>query len=492
MQRRSIAVVFFIMMGIFQAEADMDGQLSDNSMTCLSLSGNSIHECYCSSSQPEAPYDRAIGRLRDESLKPVGLSRSVTRGEVSSLPGNTSNVVISEPANCNRGRDPLGICAFHSQGFFGNNISVAIIDYEYYMNRLSLRELPAKRIELFNGTYSEYHCHGTACAEVIGDLAPNVTLYMVGIEESSRKGFIDAVEKLNRLGERIDIISSSIDFSFGLFDEGDEICRAVSNFTRNGTIWINAAGDSARKHWLGPFRDRNENGFNEFGPGAESLNLTAKRRELIAVYLSWNESWSQADQDYDLYLYSPDGSYAISNIPQEGYEGQDPAELVTMIAPVSGEYSIQIRRYSATDENITFQLFSSHNLSNYNVSASSIGALASCPEVITVGAVDAQTLQLEDYSSMGPTLDGRMKPELVAPDNITVSSYMPEMFKGSSASAPFAAGIFALALEKGRKIGMKDEDVVALLFDSAIDLGPEGPENGYGYGLVNLKRFAEL
>ncbi len=434
MQKCSIAVVFFIMMALFQAEAEMDRQSSEKAIT--------------------------------------------------------SNAVISEPADCNSGRDPLGICALHSQGFFGNNISIAIIDYEYYTNRLSQRELPAKRIELFNGTYSEYNSHGTACAEIIGDLAPNVTLYMVGMEERSRSGFIDAVEKINRLDEQIDIVSSSIDFSFGLFDEGDEICSAVGNLTRNGTIWFAAAGDSARKHWLGSFRDENDNGFNEFGPGDESLNLTAERRELIAVYLSWNDSWSRADRDYDLYLYSPDGSYAISNNPQEGYEGQEPAELLTMMAPVSGEYSIQIRRYSAIDENCTLQLFSSHNLSNYNVSAFSVGALASCSEVITVGAVDAQTLQLQNYSSMGPTQDGRMKPELVAPDNITVSSYMPDMFQGSSASAPYAAGIFALALEKGRKMGMSDEEILALLLKSAIDLGPEGPENEYGYGLVNLKKFA--
>jgi len=41
-------------------------------------------------------------------------------------------------------------------------------------------------------------------------------------------------------------------------------------------------------------------------------------------------------------------------------------------------------------------------------------------------------------------------------------------------------------------MGMKDEEIVQLLFDSAIDLGPTGPENEYGYGLANLKRFAEL
>ncbi len=408
------------------------------------------------------------------------------------LKADFSNVIISEPASCSNGTDPLGVCAMHAQNYTGRNISIAVIDFEFYMNRLSERELPIDRIDLFNGTFDEDECHGIACAEIIGDTAPNVTLYMVGLEEQSQAGFIEAAEKLNRLDERIDIVSSSIDFSFGLFDEGDDICKAVNNLTRNGTIWITAAGDSAKKHWLGSFQDENENGFHEFGPGDESLNLTAERRELIGVWLSWNDSWSQADQDFDLYLYSPDGTYAISRNTQEGYDSQEPAELVTMIAPVSGDYSIQIRRYSAPEENISFQLFSTHNLTNYIVSASSIGALASCSEVITVGAVDAQSLQLENYSSLGPTQDGRMKPELVAPDNITVSSYMPEMFRGSSASAPYAAGIFALALEKGRKMGMKDEEIVQLLFDSAIDLGPTGPENEYGYGLANLKRFAEL
>jgi hypothetical protein len=85
-----------------------------------------------------------------------------------------------------------------------------------------------------------------------------------------------------------------------------------------------------------------------------------------------------------------------------------------------------------------------------------------------------------------------LKPEFVAPDNVTTASYLPEKFQGSSASVPYAAGIFALALEKGRKLGLTDEEIVQFLLNSAIDLGPKGPENEYGYGLINLKSFAEL
>lgn len=476
MHKGSIAILFFITIIICQADT-----------------GSDWYEWYVSEgTKPQDPVPDRLSKVSGYGIPDGIIAKSENTPAIISPKKGFFNTIISEPVSCSGGTDPLGVCAMHAQNYNGSGISVAIIDYQFYINRLSERELPIDRIVLFNGTFDEDECHGTACAEIIGDIAPNVTLYMVGLEELSQAGFIEAAEKLNRLDERIDIVSSSIDFSFGLFDEGDDICRAVGNLTRNGTIWITAAGDSANKHWLGPFQDENENGFHEFGSDNESLNLTAERGDLIGVWLSWNDSWDWADQDFDLYLYSPIGTSAISRNPQEGYDGQKPAELVTMLAPVNGDYRIQIRRYSASEENISFQLFSTHNLSNYIVSACSVGALASCSECITVGAVDAQTLLLENYSSMGPTQDGRMKPELVAPDNITVSSYMPEMFGGSSASAPYAAGIFALALEKGRRMGMSDDEVVALLLDSAIDLGPAGPENEYGYGLVNLKRFAEL
>ena len=103
--------------------------------------------------------------------------------------------------------------------------------------------------------------------------------------------------------------------------------------------------------------------------------------------------------------------------------------MVFMFAPVSGNYSIKIKKYSALRDDITFQLFASQDLSKYNIENSSLGALASCSEVITVGAVDASNLQLENYSSMGPAIDGRLKPEFVAPDNVTTASYLPEKFK---------------------------------------------------------------
>ncbi|HRY61733.1 MAG TPA: hypothetical protein P5266_05995, partial [Candidatus Fermentibacter sp.] len=109
-------------------------------------------------------------------------------------------------------------------------------------------------------------------SEIIGEIAPNATLIMVE-SESSEEGFRDAVDELIRLNRTIDIVSCSLDFSYSLFDQSDYFCSIIRNLTESGTFWINAVGDEARGHWYGIFRDENGNGFNEFGPGEEALQV---------------------------------------------------------------------------------------------------------------------------------------------------------------------------------------------------------------------------
>jgi hypothetical protein len=292
--------------------------------------------------------------------------------------------------------------------------------------------------------------------------------------------------------KKIGIISCSSDFQLGLFNGDDEVCKAVKNVTSGGTVWINSAGNYAEKHWSGNFIDRNLDAFCEFGANSndESINLTAKRGELIRVWLSWNEDWLHATQDYDLYLYAPDGTYTASSNPQEGYFGHKPSESVSMVAPSDGIYRIAIKRYKVTRNNTTFQLFSSHKLDEYNMKNCSLGVIACSKDVITVGAVDISTLKIENSSSRGPTINGLLKPDLVAPDNVTTMSYWPEKFIGTSTSAPYVAGCIALAMEK---FGHSDySEIKAILNANAEDLGPKGPDYAYGYGLVNMSNLKNL
>ena len=62
---------------------------------------------------------------------------------------------------------------------------------------------------------------------------------------------------------------------------------------------------------------------------------------------------------------------------------------------------------------------------------------------VTVGAWEPDRKRIAEYSSRGPTDDGRHKPDLAAPTAVPCASY-PDGFTGTSASAPHVAGALAL------------------------------------------------
>lgn len=402
-----------------------------------------------------------------------------------------SNVIKSEPINCTL--DSLGICKAHEMNLSGQGVSIALIDSEFYMDRLAEREMPRKLIKLYNASYSQAERHGTACAELIADVAPNVTLYLFGLEgAASEEDFLEVIQEISKLDRKIDIVSCSSDFDVGLFDGEDEICKAISNLTARGTIWINSAGSGGQSHWSGQFQDADEDDFNEFAVDDETIEFAAERGDLITATLSWNDSSSRAVNDFDLYIIAPDGSSAVSRYDQKGIYGQRPVEFAWKVANVNGNYSIKIKKYKSSGSNVTFQLLTSHDLGEHNVESSSLAIIASCPDVIAVGAVDWATMQIESFSPRGPTIDGRIKPDLVAPTNVTTSSYLPDMFNGTSSSAPYVAAMMALVMEKYGKSGMTARDMLQLLLDNALDLGPPGVDNTYGYGLANVKFLNKL
>ena len=110
-------------------------------------------------------------------------------------------------------------------------------------------------------------------------------------------------------------------------------------------------------------------------------------------------------------------------------------------------------------------------------------------DAITVGAVDsAQTIA--DFSGRGPTLleGGIIKPDLAAPgvgivaaQVGTFSGYSAK--SGTSMATPYVAGVALLMLESAPDASV--DDVRAALTSTAIDAGPIGRDNTFGYGIVD-------
>ncbi len=130
---------------------------------------------------------------------------------------------------------------------------------------------------------------------------------------------------------------------------------------------------------------------------------------------------------------------------------------------------------------------------NPSAGLGSIGSPASIPEAITVGATDIDD-QVTSFSGRGPSFyEGVRKPELTAPGR-SVKSSVPGGYStesGTSMAAPHVSGLIALMVSADLRDGQRDLDVdelLAFMQYSALDLGPPGPDDEYGYGRIDAYR----
>ncbi|HEY0678155.1 MAG TPA: S8 family peptidase [Chitinophagaceae bacterium] len=113
-------------------------------------------------------------------------------------------------------------------------------------------------------------------------------------------------------------------------------------------------------------------------------------------------------------------------------------------------------------------------------------------EVITVGATHRNrphSYGVSYFSSKGPTGDGRVKPDLVAPGEKIVSAAIndsTERMDGTSMAAPHVSGAAALLLARNRELIGKPRRVKDILCRTATDLGRE--KYFQGYGMVDVLR----
>lgn len=112
--------------------------------------------------------------------------------------------------------------------------------------------------------------------------------------------------------------------------------------------------------------------------------------------------------------------------------------------------------------------------------------------VITVGAThrrDAHTYGVSYFSSRGPTGDGRIKPDLVAPGE-KIRSTIPhkkyDRFDGTSMAAPHVSGAAALLLQRYSELIGQPAQVKEILCRTATDLGRE--RYFQGAGLLDILR----
>jgi subtilisin family serine protease len=133
-----------------------------------------------------------------------------------------------------------------------------------------------------------------------------------------------------------------------------------------------------------------------------------------------------------------------------------------------------------------------------HTAVTTIGLMASTKNSITVGALQPDGTTIASFSSQGPTLDGRIKPEVVAKgvnqfSTFPSNSYFTE--QGTSMATPVVTGIAGLLTQQYRKTFSKTPSAAilkTLIIAGADDLGPAGPDYTYGFGLADAKASVDL
>ncbi|HQP87603.1 MAG TPA: S8 family serine peptidase [Thermoanaerobaculia bacterium] len=402
--------------------------------------------------------------------------------------------------------------AWHSAGATGQGVSVGIIDsFHGYETLLGTELPPASRVEFLKigGGARDTSPHGTACAEIVYDVAPNLEkMYL--IEANTSLEVQQAIETLQARGVRV--ISASFGWPGVTPMDGTGFMQGtLGSFTGAGGLWVQSAGNYRNVNlWLS-LADSDADGWTDFGSsGPDEINEIVRDTgssvnypvgEEIDVRLSWNQ-WSSPQTDLDLYLYYYDPNeakwvkVAESVDAQNGQAGQYPYESISFTTEKAGRYGMAVWR-SGGPANVQMHIWLGAVYSNYwleyRTPSMSLGYPADDANAFSVAAVhSAPSYALESYSSAGPTAGpggaiggGRKKPDISGYANVATSSYgTTNPFNGTSAAAPHVTG--AALLVRSVNPGWSPSQVRSFLEGRAIDQGQVGPDNDFGYGRLWL------
>lgn len=126
-----------------------------------------------------------------------------------------------------------------------------------------------------------------------------------------------------------------------------------------------------------------------------------------------------------------------------------------------------------------------------------VGVPGVARRALTVGAVD-KSLKIAPFSSRGPTIDGREKPEIVAP-GVGITSTLPAAAasggyygtqSGTSMAAPHVAGVAALVFEANASLTPAMTKFVLIASSKALGPTPHRWDAGYGWGFLDADAAA--
>lgn len=452
--------------------------------------------------QVTASPDRLAG-LR--AIPGVAAVRAASAGLAETDPDEPGAAVAASGAVRSEGFERVGADALQGLAGDGAGVTIAVLDLGFGSARIpglqARRELPpTARLETrsFDATwglagrnaYGNATNHGELVAQTVFDYAPAANYVFVNYH--TEQDFQAAVDWI--IQRRPDVVVHSNSFIEGSFDGSGPAAQAVDRAAAAGIAWVNSAGNYAERHWEGQWADADQDDVLDW-PMTPGWTFQVDPGKPITFALSWDQPDGAEVTDLDLVLEerTPAGGWTEVTASRDSQvAGARSSERFTGFSSGDGgEFRLRVVRAAGPAPSGRITLFSREIPMDAlgDPGPGSIPTPGDADGSITVGAVDWAGNSLRAYSSRGPTDDGRLKPDVVAPTNTRVlTASGPRAVGGTSNAAPNAAGAIALIIAARKRAGAPI-DVTGLgdlLATTALDLGAAGPDDQFGAGRLRV------
>ena len=330
--------------------------------------------------------------------------------------------------------------------------------------------------------------HGMKVAATVMDVAPDASLY---ISNPRTWGDLQrSVEWMKNQG--VEVIVYSLSWSYhgaanGTTPVDPSPLNTVKWAADNGIVWVNSAGNRNGDTWFGAFADADNDNIHEWATGDEYQEFTLEAGESKeAVFMRWDDAWGTASKDLALLIVKNPGTaqeQVVNNLndEQKGGPNSYPYEYKEFTAPHAGTYAFVVKKVSgATPGWIQMATFGSLA---HTTTGHSLLSPADSPHtgMLAVGAAYTASSGIRPFSSLGPTPDGRVKPDIVGADGyVAVSSTN----YGTSYAAPHVAGLAALVRQQNP--AFTAAQTTEYLKTHAVPRGNPYPNNTWGHGFAQL------
>jgi hypothetical protein len=404
------------------------------------------------------------------------------------IPKDTSDTLDSMGAAYLVGVGPkfVGADAWHKAGITGKGIRVGVLDLGFGQTKdlMNGKDLPTdlQSAQDLDELSEDDEVHGTACAQVVFGMAPDAKIF-IGMADTS-SNFNQSINFF--IKNKVHIITYSVGSAVGprdgTFGDALVVDRVVE---KTGILWLTAAGNEAENHTLFKFKDEDGDGAHDFD--GENVLPFAAFAPSTGVTMNWNGNWKGGEKDeYTFQIFDERGrEVGGASEAKRGRKNDFPFQFTRFRSTPRSKYFLVVRRGSKTTSEATIDVFVNNGLfpDSAQVRDRSVTTPADSNSSLTVGATGLTVDKIEDYSSQGPTMDGRTKPDVSAPTGEKLAVYK-NGFNGTSGATPLVAGMAALYFQAFPDLTASE--IRAAIQKSVVDLGPKGIDNVFGNGRVKL------